>query len=61
MPEAPEIRIRAVNRRPVRKNGDYVLFWMIAARPVLGKIRYMSSQNTMRKAGLEKYLERFSG
>jgi deoxyribodipyrimidine photo-lyase len=28
----PEIRLRDLNRRPVRADGEYVLYWMIAAR-----------------------------
>jgi deoxyribodipyrimidine photo-lyase len=28
----PETRIRSVNRNPVREKGQYVLYWMIAAR-----------------------------
>ena len=28
----PAIRITAVNDAPVRADGDYVLYWMIAAR-----------------------------
>jgi deoxyribodipyrimidine photo-lyase len=30
-------------------------------RPIFGKIRYMSSQNTARKVKVKKYLERYSG
>ncbi|MBL8756099.1 MAG: deoxyribodipyrimidine photolyase [Planctomycetes bacterium] len=33
MPAAvPELRLRAANDRPVRPDGDHVLYWMIAAR-----------------------------
>jgi len=28
----PELRVRAVNRAPLRESGKYVLYWMIAAR-----------------------------
>jgi deoxyribodipyrimidine photo-lyase len=28
----PEIRLRPCNDRPLRPQGDYVLYWMIAAR-----------------------------
>jgi hypothetical protein len=27
----PEIRVRDLNRKPVRADGKYVLYWMIAA------------------------------
>jgi len=32
VPTIPEIRIRRQNARPVRPDGDFVLYWMIAAR-----------------------------
>lgn len=32
MPSFPELRLRPVNSRPIRQDGDYVLYWMIAAR-----------------------------
>ena len=32
MSKVPKIRIRNVNEAPVRGNGDYVLYWMIASR-----------------------------
>ena len=32
MPTIPEIRIRRQNARPVRPDGDFVLYCMIAAR-----------------------------
>ena len=32
MKPVPEIRVRAANDRPARQGGDYVLYWMIAAR-----------------------------
>jgi deoxyribodipyrimidine photo-lyase len=34
MPSAavPEVRLRAVNDRPMRRDGDFVVYWMIAAR-----------------------------
>ncbi len=32
MNRVPELRIRALNDAPVRSNGRYVLYWMIAAR-----------------------------
>jgi deoxyribodipyrimidine photo-lyase len=32
MPSVPEIRIRSANNMPVRADGDFVLYWMIAAR-----------------------------
>jgi deoxyribodipyrimidine photo-lyase len=28
----PALRLRAVNQRPVRPDGAFVLYWMIAAR-----------------------------
>jgi len=28
----PEVRIRAANDAPLRVEGDYVLYWMTAAR-----------------------------
>jgi len=28
----PEIRIRTINEQPVDGDGDYVLYWMVAAR-----------------------------
>ena len=28
----PKIRIRRLNQRPIRVDGDYVLYWMIANR-----------------------------
>ena len=28
----PELRIAAANTRPVRRSGEYVLYWMIASR-----------------------------
>lgn len=31
-PPAPPIRVRAANAAPIRCDGDYVLYWMIAAR-----------------------------
>ena len=31
-PGVPEIRVTAANTRPVRSDGEYVLYWMIAAR-----------------------------
>jgi deoxyribodipyrimidine photo-lyase len=30
--DVPQIRIRSVNDAPVRENGEYVLYWMIATR-----------------------------
>jgi deoxyribodipyrimidine photo-lyase len=32
--EVPKLRIRDVNDAPVRENGEYVLYWMIASRRV---------------------------
>ena len=32
MPSIPQIRIRALNDDPVAGDGDYVLYWMVAAR-----------------------------
>ncbi len=32
MTEVPDIRINAVNQRPIRGEGKYVLYWMIASR-----------------------------
>lgn len=32
MTPVPEVRVRAANDRPVRRDGDHVLYWMIAAR-----------------------------
>lgn len=32
MPNVPEQRLRPANDRPVRRDGDYVLYWLIAAR-----------------------------
>jgi deoxyribodipyrimidine photo-lyase len=32
MPDVPEVRVRAVNDRPVRADGSFVLYWCIAAR-----------------------------
>jgi deoxyribodipyrimidine photo-lyase len=34
LPTVPDIRIRPVNKAPVNPNGDFVLYWMIAARRV---------------------------
>ena len=34
MHTVPDIRIRPVNKAPVNPNGDFVLYWMIAARRV---------------------------
>lgn len=31
-PDVPDIRIRTVNKRPIEQHGEYVLYWMIAAR-----------------------------
>jgi deoxyribodipyrimidine photo-lyase len=44
------------------------IFWVLGRydrpwfpqRPVFGKIRYMSSANTMRKVRVEEYLHRYS-
>jgi len=44
------------------------IFWVLGRydrpwgpeRPVFGKIRYMSSENTARKVGVSKYMERYS-
>ena len=44
------------------------IFWVLGRydrawgpeRPIFGKVRYMSSQNTARKVRLKKYLERFA-
>lgn len=30
--EVPEVRVRAANDRPLRRDGEFVLYWMIAAR-----------------------------
>ena len=33
MPDVvPEVRLRAINERPVRRDGDFVVYWSIAAR-----------------------------
>ncbi|MCA9660990.1 MAG: deoxyribodipyrimidine photolyase, partial [Myxococcales bacterium] len=32
MSAIPELRLRAANDAPLRDAGDYVLYWMIAAR-----------------------------
>ncbi|HSN99694.1 MAG TPA: hypothetical protein VLS89_15470, partial [Candidatus Nanopelagicales bacterium] len=32
MKPVPEIRVREANDRSARQGGDYVLYWMIAAR-----------------------------
>jgi deoxyribodipyrimidine photo-lyase len=32
IPPVPAARIRPVNQRPIERQGDYVLYWMIAAR-----------------------------
>jgi deoxyribodipyrimidine photo-lyase len=32
LPPVPGIRVRAANRRPVRADGDHVVYWMIASR-----------------------------
>jgi deoxyribodipyrimidine photo-lyase len=45
------------------------IFWILGRydrawgpeRPIFGKIRYMSSENTARKIKLDAYLARFSG
>jgi deoxyribodipyrimidine photo-lyase len=34
LPKVPEIRIRLANQSPVNPRGDFVLYWMIAARRV---------------------------
>ena len=39
--------------------GRYDRAW--GERPIFGKVRYMSSQNTRRKLRLQEYLKRFSG
>ncbi len=44
------------------------IFWVLGRydrawgpqRPIFGKIRYMSSKNTMRKLNVKNYLEQFS-
>lgn len=33
-PRVPEVRLRAANDRPLRPDGDFVLYWMVAARRV---------------------------
>jgi hypothetical protein len=61
----PQIRIGKADNSPVNPHGDYVLYRMTAfrrvtwnysmdrawgpERPVFGKIRYMSSKNTLKK------------
>jgi len=32
LPEVPEVRVASVNGAPIREDGDYVLYWMIAQR-----------------------------
>ncbi|MEJ2240389.1 MAG: hypothetical protein P8X82_19020, partial [Gemmatimonadales bacterium] len=69
-PEALEIMIELNNEYALdgRDPNSYSgIFWVLGRydrpwgpeRPVFGKVRYMSSDNTRRKTRVSKYLERY--
>jgi hypothetical protein len=69
----PDIRVRTCNSAPLREEGDFVLYWMIAwcfgrydrpwppERPIFGTVRYMSSDSTRKKYKVDGYVARYGG
>ena len=47
----PPLRIRAVNDREVRGDGDYVLYWMVAARRRLANFGLQRALEVARELG----------
>ena len=69
--EALEVMLELNNKYAVDgrdPNSASGIFWVLGRydrawgpeRPIFGKVRYMSSQNTARKVRLKKYLERYA-
>jgi deoxyribodipyrimidine photo-lyase len=51
MTTVPDVRIRAVNDRPAHEGGDYVLYWMIAARRRRSNFALQRAIELAREAG----------
>lgn len=47
----PSLRVRAVNLAPVRPDGDYVLYWMIAQRRVASNFALEHAKNRAQELG----------